>query len=224
MKLSEVLALQKKKMAGGGSSATATARPKAQPVSGNKSVIKVVRTRETPNPSALQFVLNSQILEHGNLSYESKKDCADDKLGQAVFEKRGVETVYIMDNFITVTKEEDASWNPLKDQVWKAIDANVTLYKSQAGVKLNVDVEKFLSLSDQEKLDAVEMVLDRSIRINLAKDGGGVEVKGIEGNVIKILYQGACGSCPTSSTGTLQYIQSQLRQQLHQDLEVKAMS
>ncbi|MCH8156765.1 MAG: NifU family protein, partial [Nitrospinae bacterium] len=135
-----------------------------------------------------------------------------------------VETVYIMDNFITVTKEEDASWNPLKDQVWKAIDANVTLYKSQAGVKLNVDVEKFLSLSDQEKLDAVEMVLDRSIRINLAKDGGGVEVKGIEGNVIKILYQGACGSCPTSSTGTLQYIQSQLRQQLHQDLEVKAMS
>ena len=128
-----------------------------------------------------------------------------------------------MDNFVTVTKEDGANWNPLKDQVWKTIDTNVTLYKSKAAAKINIDVEKFLSLPDREKLDAVEMVLNRSIRKNLAQDGGGVEVKGIDGNVIKILYQGACGSCPTSSTGTLQYIQTQLRQQLHQDLEVKSV-
>ena len=128
-----------------------------------------------------------------------------------------------MDNFVTVTKKDDVSWNPLKDQIWKVIDSNVTLYKSKAAAKLNIDVEKFLSLSNHEKLDAVGMVLDRSIRKNLAQDGGGVEVKGIDGNVINILYQGACGSCPTSSTGTLQYIQTQLRQQLHQDLEVKSV-
>ena len=221
MKLSEVLALQKEKKKG--NRATAKPRPKAQPVSGGNSAVKVVRTRETPNPSALQFVLNSQILEHGNLSYETVADCGDDKLGKVLFEKRGVKTVYIMDNFVTVTKEENANWNPLKDQVWKAIDANVTLYKSKAATKLNVDVEKFLSLSNDEKLDAVEMVLNRSIRKNLAQDGGGVEVKGIDGNVVKILYQGACGSCPTSSAGTLQYIQTQIRQQLHKDLEVKSV-
>ena len=221
MKLSEVLALQKEKRKVSGSALKP--RPRAQPVVGGNSSIKVVRTRETPNPSALQFVLNSQILEHGNLSYELVKDCGDDKLGKALFEKRGVITVYIMDNFVTVTKEDEVGWNPLKDQVWKTIDANVTLYKSKASAKINVDVEKFLSLPDHGKLDAVEMVLNRSIRKNLAQDGGGVEVKGIDRNVIKILYQGACGSCPTSSTGTLQYIQTQLRQQLHQDLEVKSV-
>ena len=221
MKLSEVLALQKEKRKGNGS--VAKSRPSAHPVAGGNSTVKVVRTRETPNPSALQFVLNSQILEHGNLSYETVKDCGDDKLGKALFEKRGVITVYIMDNFVTVTKEDDADWNPLKAQVWKAIDANVTLYKSNAAAKINIDVEKFSSLPDSEKLDAVEMVLNRSIRKNLAQDGGGVEVKGIDGNEIKILYQGACGSCPTSSTGTLQYIQTQLRQQLHQDLKVKSV-
>ena len=221
MKLSEVLALQKEKRKSGSTSAKLP--PKAQPVARGNSVIKVVRTRETPNPSALQFVLNSQVLEHGKLSYETIKDCGDDKLGKALLEKKGVVTVYIMDNFITVTKEDDANWNPLKDQVWKAIDSNVTLYKSKAATKINIDVEKFLALPDSEKLDAVEMVLNRSIRKNLAQDGGGVEVKGIDGNVIKILYQGACGSCPTSSTGTLQYIQAQLRQQLHKDLEVKSV-
>ena len=220
MKLSEVLALQKEKKKSG---ASANQRARAMPIAEGGSAVRVVRTRETPNPSALQFVLNSQILEHGNLSYETVKDCGNDELGKALLKKNGVITVYIMDNFVTVTKKDDVSWNPLKDQVWKVIDSNVTLYKSKAAAKLNIDVEKFLSLSNHEKLDAVEMVLDRSIRKNLAQDGGGVEVKGIDGNVIKILYQGACGSCPTSSTGTLQYIQTQLRQQLHQDLEVKSV-
>ena len=221
MKLSDVLALQKKKKAG--SNSEKKTRPKATHVAKGKSEIKVVRTRETPNPSALQFVLNSQIVEHGNLSYESKKDCGEDQLGKLLFDKPEVKTVFIMDNFITVTKVDYFSWNPLKEEVWKTIDSNVTLYKSDRGAKLNIDVEKFLSLSNGEKLDAVEMVLDRSIRKNLAQDGGGVEVKGINGNIVEILYQGASGSCPTSSTGTLQYIQTQIRQQLHKDLEVKAV-
>ena len=111
------------------------------PIAEGGSAVRVVRTRETPNPSALQFVLNSQILEHGNLSYETVKDCGNDKLGKALFEKNGVITVYIMDNFVTVTKKDDVSWNPLKDQVWKVIDSNVTLYKSKAAAKLNIDVE-----------------------------------------------------------------------------------
>jgi Fe-S cluster biogenesis protein NfuA len=221
VKLSEVLARQKQKSQSSGSAPKP--RSKATPIVGGKSSIKVVRTRETPNPSALQFVLNSQIIEHGNLSYETVEDCGEDQLGKVLFEKSGVKTVYVMDNFITVTKEDDISWNPLKERVWKVIDENVTLYKSNAVTKLNIDVEKFLSLSNDEKVDAVEMVLNRSIRKNLAQDGGGVEVKGIEGNVVKILYQGACGSCPTSSTGTLQYIQTQIRQQLHKDLEVKSV-
>ena len=78
-------------------------------------------------------------------------------------------------------------------------------------------------MSDEEKINAIEMVLNRSIRTNLTQDGGGVEVKGIEGNNVKIHYQGACGSCPTSTTGTLQYIQTPLKQQLHQDLTVQSV-
>ena len=126
-------------------------------------------------------------------------------------------------SYRTGTKEESADGNPLKDQVWKVIDNNVTLYQSNKTEKIEVDVLKSPSMSDEEKINAIEMVLNRSIRTNLAQDGGGVEVKGIEGNNVKIHYQGACGSCPTSTTGTLQYIQTQLKQQLHQDLTVQSV-
>ena len=86
-----------------------------------------------------------------------------------------------------------------------------------------VDVVKFQKLDNDKKLQGIEMVLNRSIRTNLAKDGGGVELKGIEGNEVSIHYQGACGSCPTSTSGTLKYIQGQLREQLHPDLTVKSV-
>lgn len=222
MKLSEILAAREKakeKTAQQNlSSSTATA---PRPAS-TKSALKVVRTRETPNDDALQYVLNAQILSHGNKSYSSKSDCDGDPLGQALFERRGVKNVYVMENFVTVTKASDVDWNPLKDQVWKTIDKNVTIYQSADRAALaKIDVTNFPALSKEDQLQAIEMVLDRSIRANLARDGGGVEVKGFEDNVVRIEYHGACGSCATSSTGTLQFIQGQLKQQLHPDLKVK---
>ena len=183
-----------------------------------------MRTRETPNPNALQFVVNAVILDHGNVSFANKEEAKDDKMATALFEKPGVINVYAMENFITVTKDDKTSWVPLKDRVWKTIDDTVTVYQSEEKIQLSeVDVVNFAKLDNDKKLQGIEMVLNRSIRTNLAKDGGGVELKGIEGNEVSIHYQGACGSCPTSTSGTLKYIQGQLREQLHPELTVKSV-
>ena len=222
MKLNEILAARdkaKEKTTQQNLSSPTAVAPR--PVS-TKSALKVIRTRETPNDDALQYVLNAQILDHGNKSYASKSDCDGDPLGKALFERQGVKNVYVMENFVTVTKDPDVDWNPLKDQIWKTIDKNVTIYQTgDKAAQANIDVTNFPALSQEDKLKAIEMVLDRSIRSNLARDGGGVEVKGLEDNVVRIEYHGACGSCATSTSGTLQFIQTQLKQQLHSDLKVK---
>ena len=218
MKISEVLAIQEK-MKGKAGPAKKT-KPKARP--STKKALKVVRTKETPNPNALQFVINAVLLDNGNISFASKKEAENDKMATALFERSGVMSVFVMDNFVTVTKDEKTSWVPLKDRVWKTIEETVSLYQAEEKVQLSeVDVINFAELSNEKKLQGIEMVLNRSIRTNLAQDGGGVELKGIEGNEVSIHYQGACGSCPTSTSGTLQYIQTQIRQQLHPELTVK---
>ena len=220
MKISEVLAIQEKLK-----EKTAPAKktkPKARP--STKKALKVVRTKETPNPNALQFVINAVLLDNGNISFASKKEAESDKMATALFERSGVLSVFVMDNFVTVTKDEKTSWVPLKDRVWKTIEETVSLYQAEEKVQLSeVDVINFTELSNEKKLQGIEMVLNRSIRTNLAQDGGGVELKGIEGNEVSIHYQGACGSCPTSTSGTLQYIQTQIRQQLHPELTVKSV-
>ena len=218
MKISEVLAIQAKV----NEKTVAKSKPKPKAKPNLKKALKVVRTRETPNPNALQFVVNAAILDNGNVSFGNKEEAKDDKMAAALFEKPGIINVYVMENFITVTKDDKTSWIPLKDRIWKSIDDTVTVYQSEKKVQLSgVDVVNFAKLDNEKKLQGIEMVLDRSIRTNLAKDGGGVELKGIEGNEVSIHYQGACGSCPTSTSGTLKYIQGQLREQLHPELTVK---
>ena len=220
MKISEVLAIQEK-LKEKAAPAKKT-KPKALP--STKKALKVVRTKETPNPNALQFVINAVLLDNGNISFASKKEAESDKMATALFERSGVMSVFVMDNFVTVTKDEETSWVPLKDRVWKTIEDTVSLYQAEEKVQLSeVDVINFAELSNDKKLQGIEMVLNRSIRTNLAQDGGGVELKGIEGNEVSIHYQGACGSCPTSTSGTLQYIQTQIRQQLHPKLTVKSV-
>ena len=220
MKISEVLAIQEK-LKEKAAPAKKT-KPKARP--STKKALKVVRTKETPNPNALQFVINAVLLDNGNISFASKKEAENDKMATALFERSGVMSVFVMDNFVTVTKDEETSWVPLKDRVWKTIEDTVSLYQAEEKVQLSeVDVINFAELSNDKKLQGIEMVLNRSIRTNLAQDGGGVELKGIEGNEVSIHYQGACGSCPTSTSGTLQYIQTQIRQQLHPKLTVKSV-
>jgi len=221
MKLSEVLAAReraKNKIIEG---ASPVGSKPVQKSNGGNSVIKVVRTKETPNPDALQFVVNAEILSHGKKSYSSARDCDGDPMAEALFDMGGIKNVYVMQNFITVTKTDVHEWNLLKDRVWKAIDRTVSIYSSEKAARIEIDVENFPALSEADKLQAVEMVLDRSIRANLARDGGGVELKGISGDEVSIQYQGACESCSTSSTGTLKYIQEQLKQQLHPSLKVK---
>tara|TARA_B100000029_G_scaffold29488_1_gene28372 strand:- start:118 stop:780 length:663 start_codon:yes stop_codon:yes gene_type:complete len=220
VKISEVLAIQAKL----NEKTAAKPKPKAKARPNLKKALKVVRTRETPNPNALQFVINAVILDHGNVSFASKVEAKEDKMAAALFEKPGVINVYVMENFVTVTKDDKTSWVPLKDRVWKTIDDTVVVYQSEEKIKLSaVDVVNFSKLDNEKKLQGIEMVLNRSIRTNLAKDGGGVELKGIEGNEVSIHYQGACGSCPTSTSGTLKYIQGQLREQLHPELTVKSV-
>ena len=215
VKISEVLARQNEKKMGG---KTPEDRPR-KPV--DNKTIRVIRTRETPNPNALQFVLNTQVLGKGKHSFSSKEECGDDKMANALFDLDGVKNVYVMENFVTVTKEERGGWNPLKTQVWSAIDEHVEIYKDTEEDAIQIDVADFHGLPQEKKLQAIEMVLNRSIRSQLAQDGGGVDLKGLEGNEVQIHYQGACGDCPSSLTGTLQHIEKLIKQQLDSDLTVK---
>ena len=77
--------------------------------------------------------------------------------------------------------------------------------------------------SDDPRLLQINEILDEKVRPALMGDGGYLEVLGLNEHVLSIRYQGACGSCPSSLTGTLMAIESMLKQEVDSELEVIAV-
>lgn len=192
----------------------------------------VLRVQPTPNPNAFQFVINTPIIASGTKTFENIDDAKGDPFAEALFKIYGVENIYIKESFVTVTKSETVGWHTVFEKIGETIEEKIGYYdtpdekkatrKEPETVLDKFHKEDFPNCNEEEKTLIVEAILDQAIRPALANDGGGIDVLGIEGNVVKVHYQGACGTCPSSTTGTLSYIETFLKDTLHPDLTVQA--
>lgn len=81
-------------------------------------------------------------------------------------------------------------------------------------------IANFEALSQDQKIQAIEEVLNREVRPYVAMDEGGVEIYNLIGNELIISYKGACTSCFSSVGATLSSIQEILRSHVHPALIV----
>lgn len=83
---------------------------------------------------------------------------------------------------------------------------------------------KFEDMTLVQQIKAIEAIIDENIRQFLVMDGGDMEIIDIKQNSdqfdVYIRYLGACGSCASSSTGTLYAIESTLKEKLSEDIRV----
>ena len=77
--------------------------------------------------------------------------------------------------------------------------------------------------SGDPKIAEIDALLDERIRPYLAGDGGWLDIVELVDNKLMIRYQGACGSCPSSLTGTLMAIENMIKDQIDPDIEVVAV-
>lgn len=80
-----------------------------------------VEIQGTPNPNAAKFLLDRPAIGEPSRSYFDKQSARGDRLAERLFEIDGVRALFMVDDFITVTKEEDASWPDLVDRIQEAI-------------------------------------------------------------------------------------------------------
>ncbi|KUO59402.1 MAG: NifU family protein [Ignavibacteriaceae bacterium] len=168
----------------------------------------------TPNPQALKFVLNERILARETRDYKSAEEAKNDPLAEGIFRIDGVVGVFYMDKFITIEKDAATGWGQIQRPFVEFI---------RNFDKSLIPVETEIELSSQEEtelLKKINEILDTRVRPALAGDGGGLEVIGLEGLTLKIRYQGACGSCPSSIRGTLVAIENLLRREINPSIEV----
>ncbi len=178
--------------------------------------VTVTNIEVTPNPDALKFITDSRLIEKGTRSFPTKSAGSKDPLAALLFNLRHVETVFYMDRFVTVSKNPDVSWSMIMEDIKKTIE-QVDPEALKASHDLPADLP---SESGDALLDKVNEILKVRVLPYLANDGGSLQVMGMDGHLLKIRYQGACGSCPSSSAGTLRAIQAMLRHTVDPRIEV----
>ena len=186
---------------------------------------KIAEIEPTPNPNAMKFVLKEPLTWGISRSYENAEQAKDDPLATKLFEIEHVVSVFYVDHWITVTQDGGADWQELMRKLAAPIrdapsaDAQTAQLVAQAGT--TADTSK-LNEADKQRLDKINAILDEQVRPYLQGDGGDLYVMGLEGNRLTVHYQGACGSCPSSISGTLAGIEGLVRQ-IEPDMEIVAV-
>ncbi len=188
---------------------------------------KIADIQETPNPNAVKFILRDAVSHGTSHSFKTADEALADKLATSIFEVGEVESVFYMDKMITVEKTDDAEWDEILPLLAVPIRAaeSVTSINGNGNGNAAAAVGGAIAAAaaDDPKLRMIDALLDERIRPYLAGDGGWLEIVELADTTLKIRYQGACGSCPSSLTGTLMAIENMIQEEIDPEISVIAV-
>jgi Fe-S cluster biogenesis protein NfuA len=181
---------------------------------------KISDIQETPNPNAVKFILREPVTSGVGRQFASTEQAETDPLAKSLFDVGNVVSVFYMDNMVTVEKEDAADWDELLPTLAVPIRAAQSVAPSPGNGTTAVGGAIAAVTSDDPRLLKINEILDDKVRPYLMGDGGYLEIIDLKDHTLSIRYQGACGSCPSSLTGTLMAIESMLKTEVDPELEV----
>jgi Fe-S cluster biogenesis protein NfuA len=177
----------------------------------------MIITELTPNPDSLKFLSEKVISTIGTEEFQ-KKDFKKIKneFVKNLLNLKGVELVLLADNFLSVKKNKEISWDVLKPTVISHM--NDYFEKNDKPILNKKNNESKLNLGEVE--DRIIKVLDEKVRPAVAKDGGDIKFKSFKDGVVHVELQGSCSGCPSSLMTLKQGVQNLL---CHYVEEVKSV-
>ena len=187
---------------------------------------KIADIQETPNPNAVKFILKEPVSAGTSHQFPNAEAAQGDPMVKALFDLGEVVSVFYMDKMITVEKSDEVEWDEILPTLAVPIRAAAAVASTNGngnGAAAAVGGAIAAAANDDPKIAEINALLDDRIRPYLAGDGGWLEVIGLEDSTLKIRYEGACGSCPSSLTGTLMAIENMIRDEIDPDISVVAV-
>ena len=177
-----------------------------------------VQTENTPNPNSLKFLPGKIVSKNGSFEI-TKKDNVQNELIKNLISVKGVEGIFLGEDFISINKHSDFSWDEIKHIVISLINDFYSNGKSC--------VIENSSKEDKENFEEIEKkiikILDQKIRPAVAKDGGDIKFKEFKNGIVKVQLQGSCSGCPSSTMTLKQGVQNLLCHYIPEVKEVEAI-
>ncbi|WP_373495286.1 NifU family protein [Aquiflexum sp.] len=174
-----------------------------------------------PNPNSLKFVVNFMLADEGvSFDYPDQSSTDNSPLAHELFNFASVDRVFIASNFVTVTKKGDVDWIEIQDFIRDHIKKY--LEAGKAAVQFNFDKDPLFDENDSETVKKIKGILDEYIRPAVEQDGGAIVFHSFQHGIVKVLLQGSCSGCPSSTVTLKAGIQNLLTRMLPEVKEVQA--
>lgn len=186
----------------------------------------------TPNPSALKFVV-SRMLTKNAIEYKNIDQTASSPLAKELFKFPYVKEVFIDENYISVTKYDVNDWQEITLELRTFIkqfieNGGTVLDESLIEVATKNDITKDEAF---DKLDVTSQqiinILEEYVKPAVAADGGNIAFDSFneENKVVKVILQGACSGCPSSTFTLKSGIENMLKSMLNDEkITVEALN
>ncbi len=188
-------------------------------------------TEQTPNPESLKFVTN-RMLYRGTADFREQELAEEwSPLATALFELPYVKSVYICNNFVTVTKEMNYEWADimlkLKDFIKKYVEDGGQILKEGFEEAMAIIEEERgagyeYSGDDVEVVKKIKDLIETYVKPAVEMDGGNIEFKLWDKGTVVLTMQGACSGCPSSTVTLKAGIEGMLKRMIPEVQEVVA--
>ena len=201
-------------------------------LSESKKQVITVYAESTPNPAVTKFVCN-KIFSKTMLECKSIDDALPSPMAKALFNFPFVKEVFIDENYISVTKYEVASWDEITLELRMFIKEFIE--KNEIIVDETLIKKTIIHEKQQEayfdKLDVTSQqiinILEEYIKPAVQSDGGNIMFESFDENTkqVKVVLQGACSGCPSSTFTLKNGIENMLKEMLKDEsIRVEAIN
>ena len=181
----------------------------------------MIQTEQTPNPDTLKFLPGKKVSEVGPVEFLKNDKNIKIPLASKILSIEGTSMIFFGEDFITVKKDKNLSWEDLKYGIISEIN---DFYQQGNDVVVKKIENKNLTAATKtetnEIINKINEVLDTKVRPAVAKDGGDIEFQSFENGVVMVKLKGSCSGCPSSVMTLKQGVQNLL---CHYIPEVKSV-
>jgi NFU1 iron-sulfur cluster scaffold homolog, mitochondrial len=203
-----------------------------KPKEATKKTPSSIYAESTPNPAVMKFVAN-KMLTKTIVECKNIDETEASPLAKALFNFPYVKEVFIDENYISVTKYAVAEWQEITSEIRTFIKEFIE------NGNIAVDETKVIATQKQEKQDIANFdnldttsqkiinIIEEYIRPAVAADGGNIlfDSYSEESKQVKVVLQGACSGCPSSTFTLKNGIENMLKEMLNdQDIRVEALN
>lgn len=186
----------------------------------------------TPNPAVLKFVANKRLIGVDSVEFKNIEEAKPSPLAVKLFHFPFVKEVFISGNYVAITKYDIIEWEDITLEVRELVrdfvaSGNPILHENKLSdsgsqEETNSESSHAINAHPEEKdpstwepiEEKIASLLDQYVKPAVEQDGGNIKFLNYDDGKVKVLLQGACSGCPSSTMTLKQGIQTLLQEML----------